>query len=264
VQSSPDLLWRVRQAHLPVRYVFLSRWPQLRRDCLRAGATWPLPASRKAVADDWLATATGPGPAGWTPMTHINEGGTTPQAFVARFVVDPPEPTQAQLPKRKAAPPLPAGIPGANARTCVDVQDSYARLYNEGEMAEVRADPAASDDLAVWMPGSHHEWATQFPFAGLPPRVRQGKWHIYALIRVEKAADASGDAPAFTAGIYDSAANVGRGQISISIKDAGDTYAPYLLGTVESNKDEYVWIAPTANPGVKAVWVDRLYFVPAN
>jgi hypothetical protein len=264
VKSNPDLVWRVQQGHLPVRYVFLSRWSQLRRDCMRAGAQWPLPASRKAVADAWLATATGSGPAGWTPMTHINEGGVTPQAFVARFAVDPPEPVQATLPQRNAAPPLPTGVPGANAQTCVDAQDNDARLYNEGEMAEVRADPAASDGLAVWMPGNHHEWATQFPFAGLPARVRKGKWRIYALIRVDKEAGADAQSAAFTAGIYDTGANVGRAQINVSVHDAADTYTPYLLGTVDTNKDQYVWIAPTANPGVKAVWVDRVYFVPAN
>lgn len=264
VKSDPDLLWRVRQGHLPTRYVFLSRWPQLRRDCMRAGATWPLSLSRKAVADDWLATAIGPGPTGWTPMTHINEGGVTPQEFVARFAVDPPEPVATALPKRSAAPTLPSGIPGANAQTCVDVQDNHARLYNEGEMAEIRADSDASDGLAVWMPGSHHEWATQFPLSGLPTRVRKGKWQIYALIKVEKDVGADLQSAAFTAGIYDGAAQVARGQVSIAIQATGQAYKPYLLGTVDSNRDQYVWIAPTANPGVKAVWVDRLYFVPAN
>src|SRR5205085_12602008 len=91
-RHDPEKLWRVRQGHLPVRYVWLSRWLQLRRDALRAGAEWPLPASRKAVADEWMSVATGPGPAGWTPMTHLNEPGLTPAAFIARFQEDPPEP----------------------------------------------------------------------------------------------------------------------------------------------------------------------------
>jgi hypothetical protein len=262
VKSDPDMLWRVRQAHLPVRYVFLTRWSQLRRDCLHAGAKWPLPASRKAVADAWLATATGPGPAGWTPMTHLNEGGVTPQAFVARFAEDPPDPVIAPLPARNAAPPVPSGIPGADTKTCVDVQDNFARLYREGDLSEVRADPTASDGLAVWMPGSHHEWATQFPLNTLPERVRKGRWKVYALIRVEKEANADAQSAAFTAGVYDTAAHAGRGEVHVRLQDAPETYHPYLLGTVETNKDQYVWIAPTANPGVKAVWVDRIYFVP--
>ncbi|MCY2930980.1 MAG: DUF4838 domain-containing protein [Planctomycetota bacterium] len=89
VKDDPDLLWRVRQGHLAARYAFLSNWVALWRECFRAGAEWPLPSSRKAVADEWLAVATGPGPEGWTPMTHVNEGGGTPQEFIARFAVDP-------------------------------------------------------------------------------------------------------------------------------------------------------------------------------
>src|SRR5205085_2266521 len=120
-RAEPDLLWRVKQGHLPVRYVFLARWPQLRNGSMRSVAKWPLPASRKVVADAWLADATGPGPRGWSPMTHLNEGGLTPQAFVARFAVDPADP--APLPARGAAPPVPAGIPGASAAACADIQD---------------------------------------------------------------------------------------------------------------------------------------------
>jgi len=88
-KGDPDRLWRVKQGRLAVRYAFLANWAALRRECQQAGAEWPLPPSRKAVADDWLATATGPGPQGWAPMTHVNEGGLTPQAFIAGLANDP-------------------------------------------------------------------------------------------------------------------------------------------------------------------------------
>lgn len=262
VQSDPDLLWRVRQAHLPVRYAFLVRWSTLQRDCLRAGAVWPLPKSRKVVADAWLATATGPGPAGWTPMTTIREGGYSPQAFVAQFAVDPPEPQP--LPTRNGMPLPPQDIPGLASARGVDIQDNFARLYEEGQDAEVRADPSASDGLAVWMPGTHHEWATQFPISALPAKVQQGKWKIYAQIRVERAPGADPQSAAFTTGIWDTEAKASRGDIQVAVKDAPETYKSYLLGTVDTRAAQYVWIAPTANPGVKAVWIDRLYFVPAT
>lgn len=90
--SDPDLLWRVRQGHLAVRYAYLANWTGLRHECLQAQAEWPLPLSRKAVAEEWLAVATGPGPQGWTAMTLINEGGKTPQAFVGAMSDDPPDP----------------------------------------------------------------------------------------------------------------------------------------------------------------------------
>jgi hypothetical protein len=91
-QNDPELLRRVRIAHLPVRYVWLAQWTKLREECQKAGEKWPLPTSRKAVTDEWLAVATAAGPKGWTKITHLSEGGLTPQAFVARFATDPPEP----------------------------------------------------------------------------------------------------------------------------------------------------------------------------
>jgi len=263
-KHDPDRLWRVRQGHLPVRYAWLVNWLPLRRECLKAGAEWPLPTSRKAVADEWLAVATGPGPEGWARMTHVNESGVTPEAFVARFAEDPPDPVIAPLPERGKNPAPPADLSGIDPRACVDGQDNLARLAREGEWAEVRDDPSASDHLAAWMPGSHHEWAFQVPLDRLPARARKGRWQVYAVVRVEKTPDADPNAAAFTAGVYDTAARASRGEIRVRIADAAETYRSYLLGTVETNADQYVWAAPTAVPGVKAVWVDRVYLVPTE
>ncbi|MDQ2731789.1 MAG: DUF4838 domain-containing protein, partial [Armatimonadota bacterium] len=158
-QNDPEKLWRVRQGHLPVLYVWLDRWSQLRRTALRSGALWPLPTSRQAVATDWLSTATGPGPAGWTRMTHLDESGLTPEAFIGRFAIDPPEPVIKPGQSFKALPP--SDIPGLQPGTGVDVQDDAATLYREGELSDLRPDVTASDGWAAWMPGSHHEWAFQ-------------------------------------------------------------------------------------------------------
>ena len=86
--NDPDRRWRVRQGELAVRYALLANWDALQRECRDAGAAWPLP-SREVVAEEWLAAVTGPGPHGWTPMTHVNEGALTPQAFVASLAGDP-------------------------------------------------------------------------------------------------------------------------------------------------------------------------------
>ena len=201
---------------------------------------------------------------GWAPMTRLSEGGLTPQSFVARYAEDPPDP--AALPARTQRLLVPAGIPGANAATCVEVQDNDATLYREGELAETQADRAASDGLAIRMPGWHHEWAVQFPLARLPERIRSGKWRVYALVRVDKAAgaDAASASAAFTAGVYDSGAHASRGEISAPVKDAGEGYHPYLLGTVATNSSQVRLDSATANPLVQSVWVDRIHFVPAD
>ncbi|MDQ3815588.1 MAG: DUF4838 domain-containing protein, partial [Armatimonadota bacterium] len=258
VKDDPEKLWRVRQGHLSVRYVWLVRWSQLRREALRAGAAWPLPTSRKAVADEWLTVATGPGPAGWSKMTHVNESGLTPEKFVARFAQDPPEPVGD--PQRWANPPAPADL--GEVHDGVDIQDDAAKLYREGEWAEIRPDEKASDGTAVWMPGSHREWALQIPVAKLPERARTGKWKVYAVVRVQKKAGAQSNTNAFTAGVWDAEARASRAQAQATVAEVAEGYRSYLLGTMEFKPGQFIWVAPAANAEVEAIWVDRIYLVP--
>lgn len=263
--ADPEKLWRVRQGHLPVRTICLVRWSSLRRVCLEEKARWPLPVSRKAVADQWLAVATGPGPAGWSPMTQVNEPGLSPQTFAARFAADPPADTLLT-----AAIPPPSDIPGVADARAVDAQEDLARLYFEGQYSEVRADPSASNGVAVWMAGESHDWDFQLPVTDLPRRAYTGRWRVYVVARVEKKpgtekrGDAAAHAPAFTAGVYDTAASAGRCDMAVSLADASPTYRSYLVGTVDLNASQYIWVAPAANPAVQSVWVDRLFLVPAK
>ena len=94
-KGDPDQLWRVKQGHLAVRYAFLACWTELRRECLASAGTWPLSNSRQAVAAEWLANATGPGPAGWEPMIRSNEREQTPQAFFDSVNSDISDPVSA-------------------------------------------------------------------------------------------------------------------------------------------------------------------------
>lgn len=80
-----ELRTRVRLGHLPVRYVWLSRWDSLRKECADAGAMWPLSESRKQVADDWMDVANGVAGKEWTKVTLLNEGKLTPEKWAARF-----------------------------------------------------------------------------------------------------------------------------------------------------------------------------------
>lgn len=259
VKDDADRRWRVRQGRLPLWYTWLSRWSSLRRECRDAGAEWPLPASRKAVAAEWLAVATGPGPKGWSPMTHVNESGLKPETFASRFAEDPPE-----LPQRGSKPAPPVDLTDAERRGGVDIQDDAAELVREGVWADVRADRTASDGLAAWMPGSHREWACKFPVRAFPPAARTGKWQVYAVARVEASGAPGPEALAFTAGVYDEAARASRGSIAVKLRAASAEYRSYLLGTVDLRAEQIVWVAPPANPAVKAVWVDRVYLLPSR
>lgn len=90
VAADEELSTRVRLAHLPVRYVWLSRWDKLRQECADAGAAWPLPDSRKQVIDDWMAVAKGAAGKPWSKVTLLNEAGLTPEKWAARFEEKPP------------------------------------------------------------------------------------------------------------------------------------------------------------------------------
>jgi hypothetical protein len=93
VDSHPELLPRVRLGRVPLGYVWLSRWEQLRKECRESGGTWPLPHSRKQFADEWFAIARGVPESPWTRVALLNEPGLTLENFVARFANDPAEPS---------------------------------------------------------------------------------------------------------------------------------------------------------------------------
>jgi len=92
VASQPDRLMRVQRGRMWLGYVWLSLWDKLRKECADAGATWPLPASRKAYAAQWLKLAQGDPGLPWTRVTHLNESGLTPEKFAARFAADASSP----------------------------------------------------------------------------------------------------------------------------------------------------------------------------
>src|SRR5262249_36216377 len=53
VQARPELAARVRLSHLPLRYVWLSRWSALQQEARDRGDKWPIPISSKTVASEW-------------------------------------------------------------------------------------------------------------------------------------------------------------------------------------------------------------------
>jgi hypothetical protein len=92
VTGEEELLARVRLGHLPVRYVWLSRWDKLRKESADGGVSWPLPESRRLVADEWLSVAGGLDGKPWTRVTRLNEAGLTPEKWAVRFPPDESKP----------------------------------------------------------------------------------------------------------------------------------------------------------------------------
>lgn len=80
-----EFLERVRLGHLPVRYVLISRWDKLRKECSDLGAAWPFPATRAAVIGEWLKVAQGLPNKPWTKISLLNEAGLTPEKWAAKL-----------------------------------------------------------------------------------------------------------------------------------------------------------------------------------
>ena len=259
----PELLMRVRLAHLPVRYACLSRWQSLRRECWEQNGSWPWPQSRHATVEQFRAVCQGLPGKEWSQVKVLNEHGLKVEDFLNPLEVDPPDTNGPAPPKRLLYPKPPADLPGLPRRACVDLQDNLAGLYKPGQYADIRPDPAASDLRAVWMPGSHAEWAFRISGTALPRKAQHGRWKAYAVVRVETAPRAAPEALAFTTGLYDTKTKTYPADLKVQVCDLGQGYHSYGLGTVQTSPDRDFWVAPPANAAVRALHVDRLYLVPA-
>jgi hypothetical protein len=249
----PDHQWRVRQGRLGVHWVWLNRWNAFRSEAVRRGVKWPVAESRKQFADEWLAVATGPGPAGWTPMTLVSEGGIKPEDWIRHFAVDTPPPMP--LPERAKKPAMPADL-DLRGKTAIDLQDDLATLWNQPDGADLVADHKASDGIAVRMPGSHLEWAFQIAFRG-QKGIAPGRYRVVVVARAEGAASGQG----CTMGVYDSGLRATLASRSVDMGELSGGYKSFELGVVQLGTNSYVYVAPPARGDVKWVWVDRVVLV---
>ncbi len=67
VRDNPDLRFRVQVAQLPIMYVFMMRWSDMRQACKAAGADWPMPESIEATNEQFMEVA------GKKDVTRLNE-----------------------------------------------------------------------------------------------------------------------------------------------------------------------------------------------
>jgi len=254
----PDRLWRVRQAHLPVSYLWLSQWTGLRREAAELGRPWPIDPSRRAYAAAWLATVNDPGPPGWSPMTIMRESGQVPAQFVAGLANDPDE-TLYQPPIRHPAPAQVAELPAAEQRASVSVQDDCAILFREAECSRVLADAAASDGAAIRMIAGTNgaRGALEIHGARLPAKVRAGRYELYYVVKVEAQAGVRPDAPAFSARVYDNLASKYVADRMVTVAETKPGYNAYRVGTIELNPYIRLWLGHAQNAAVTAVWFDR-------
>jgi len=262
VAKNSELLARVRLSHLPVHCAILRNWERLRYDCWEQNAIWPMPKSRKLAVEQFARECAGFPGKDWTHVNVLKEHSLVLSDLVQQLSSDPQNPPGPPPPKRLRKPPPPADLTGENLRRAADLQDNLARLAKPGQWAEIRPDLAASDLRAVWMPANHSEWAFRISNARIPES-QSSKWKLFVVVRAEIAPDAKPDSIAFGAGVYDDVAKNYPAEAKFKVADLRDGYRSYSVGTFETGAQRDIFIAPASNPGVKAIWVDRVYLVPA-
>jgi hypothetical protein len=264
-RGNQDRLWRVRQARLPLSYLWLSQWVGLRRECREAGKPWPVNPSRRAYAAEWLATVNESGPAGWSPMSRMRESGQTPAEFAAQVASDPDE-SLYEPPQRHRAPKAPADLPDSDQRKGVTVQDDLAIIFREPDCARPMADAQASDGVAIRMtagPGSARG-AMEIHGASLPRSLRSGRYKLYYVVSTEASQGARPEGPAFSARIFDPLAGRYVAERTVTVAESKPGYRSYLVGTIELNPYVRLWLGHAHDEAVQAVWFDRAFLVRAD
>ena len=88
VQNDPELLTRVRLARLPLKYVWLTRWDDFRKQATEADFNWPIADSKETVAREFVDFTKGQPDKPWTVITRLNEAGLTPDKFTAKMLTN--------------------------------------------------------------------------------------------------------------------------------------------------------------------------------
>lgn len=140
----------------------------------------------------------------------------------------------------------------------IDAQEGLLTLHGLGDWVTIVDDPRASNGKAAAMPGSHPQWAVQWPVGA--ELEGPATWHCYVVARVE-AKVAEGEA--LEVGVYDGANRKGLFSHTYPLSEVGgDDYHVLDLGVYELHSGCYLWVAPKNNPEqVSRVLVDRMFLI---
>ena len=242
VVNQPDLLRRVRIAHLPVRYVLFSQWPQLKMTATRTGVEW-LTMTRGEVLAGFEAICAE------NQITHLWEDEKRPFSTLRNSFDE----------ARRESPAPPAECRGLSRTDWIDFQDEFFP-FNRSEWGALKPDARASDGMAAWMPGTHREWALALRFADSLALLQGEEWTAYLVLRVDRKA-ATG--LAFSSGIYDPKSKLDIARLSRQAAEITDgEYHTYKLGDFKPTPDVYLWVAPPENPdSITGIRVDRIFLI---
>jgi len=145
----------------------------------------------------------------------------------------------------------------------IEAQATAFTCYREGDLSGRRYDPTASGGSLGYIVGSTPEWALQwaYPAALFEPG---RKYDVWAVVRVAPASDKV-EGVGITSGIWNTVQKVSK----LEARLEGPALAPgkwqvLKIGTLTPEGEDYIWFAPTKNPTVKEIQLDRVLMVPVT
>lgn len=119
-------------------------------------------------------------------------------------------------------------------------------------------DPKAPCGKAMKVAGDHKDWAIQWQFMGT---AQDAPVRYYVVARCEMDAGKERKGVAFKSGVYQYERPPRHGKGIGASEVADGEYHVFDMGVHDFSKGGYIWIAPDANPAVKNVYIERIFFV---
>lgn len=162
------------------------------------------------------------------------------------------------------AAPVPDFLADVPSDKRFELADNMYNFYQRGSSVFIEKDAAASNGVAVRMPGSLRVWAITFSSSNLFQQLKKvngttPQVHLYLYARADCESE---EGMGLEVGVYDSVKkdNVFYKEIPLS-EMKGEEYKLIDLGTFEPGECSDFWSSALGRDDVKNIWVDRVFFV---
>lgn len=250
VADDPVLATRVRRERLSLDSLWVLRYVWLKREAGLLGQPFNGPSDPVAFTETLIKALHEFG--GENPQ--INEGGKSFKVYETIF---------RRLALLASLVEKPENVPEMCRSLAADdwwqMQDQDVKVLDNHDNIKSIADPLASDQSAIVMPGGVTVWYVQFHLPSDMVRVWKGPIHVYASVRVEAK---SSDGTACTVGIHDSANKKSAVTKSLPIRQFADgAYHTIDLGEPKLSTDACFWIVPGSSENVRNIYIDRIWLI---
>ncbi len=275
VANDPVLLGRVKRMRLQVDNQWLAGYGRYKREAKTGKLDFLGPKDPVAAVDRLVMDAKSFGVDGlqWAGPLTLDMYAAMMRSFMEVFSAG-----------QKPSAPLPAPFDKLPVKNVIEVQEDDFDLHSvdRGDSSWVD-DPTASNGRAAFLNPAFANWAVQL--TNLEKWGVKGKWHAYAIARVEKNADKG---VAFVGGVYNNSAHKSDGDVCVQLDPADKPakvdpvleagplsgsnvdprdgkYHVFDWGAHDFGKaNMYLWIGTTGGvtpENVKGIYIDRVFFV---